>query len=354
MKIAFLARANLYDVRGGDTIQIEATCKALQRLGFSVNILTQPTREALEEATVIHFFNLARPEEILRHWSLVKSKTLLVSTIYVDYSTTQAKHPILGKLQYLVGKHGVEYLKALARAIKGQIPWPPFFYLINGQRRSVQRILKQAHTLITSTEKEALRIQKDFDVTFNPVVIPLGVDAAYVYPETPVNRTGVLCVGRIEPLKNQLHLIAVCVKNNWPLTIVGQPAPNHRDYYEACLKAAQQNVTFIESLEPEALCKLYQQHQVHALPSFFETFNLTTLEALVCGCNAILGQHTDATEIYGDDIQYVAPNDKSALEDAISKALQHPLPKTKALHYSEQFQWDCIGKTLAKEYQRIC
>ncbi len=353
MKIAFLARTNLFDVRGGDTVQIEATCKALQGLGFAVNIITQPTSEALEEATVIHFFNIARPEEILRHWPIIKKKTLFISSIYVDYSILQNHHPILGKLQVMFGKQRIEYFKAIARAVKGQLPWPPFHYLIYGQLRSIQKILKQAHTIITSSEKEALRIQKDFRLTFQPVVIPLGVDATYFYPEPLVDRSGVLCVGRIEPLKNQLHLITVCVKNNWPLTIVGKPAPNHSAYYEACKKAAHQNVTFIESLEPAALCALYQQHQVHALPSFFETFNLTTLEALVCGCNAILGQHTDATEIYGDDIQYVAPNNITALEQAIAKALQHPLPKAKAMFYREQFQWDSIGKSLAQEYHSI-
>src|ERR1700749_3054131 len=85
MKIAFITRATLYKVRGGDTLQVIETARHLQRLGIEVDI--RLTHEEIDYSVydLLHFFNIIRPADILYH--VRKSgKPFVVSSLLVDYS----------------------------------------------------------------------------------------------------------------------------------------------------------------------------------------------------------------------------------------------------------------------------
>ncbi len=73
----------------------------------------------------------------------------------------------------------------------------------------------------------------------------------------------VLCVARIEGIKNQLNLIKALNNTRYRLVIIGAPAPNQMPYYNECRKQAASNISFINHLPQEALTDWYQLAGIH-------------------------------------------------------------------------------------------
>src|SRR5882757_3441561 len=85
MKILFISRATLYKVRGGDTSQILNTATALRESGIAVDIRLCDEAIDYKGYDLIHFFNITRPADILKHADK-SGKPYVVTPIYVDYS----------------------------------------------------------------------------------------------------------------------------------------------------------------------------------------------------------------------------------------------------------------------------
>lgn len=354
MKVALLARQDLFTLRGGDTVQIEMTSKALNELGIQTTIYTNQFEIPLQEIDLIHFFNIGRPEGIMGILNLIKVP-LVISSIYVDYSGFEkADSSILRKtISAVAGKHGFEYLKVLARWIKRPGPAIPVEYLKTGQFQSIQKILNKSSAIISSTNSELKRLEKEFKLSGIQVAISLGVSPVFIKPTPALDRKkAILSVGRIEGLKNQLRLIKVCNQNKWPLTIVGTASANHHKYWEACKNEASDWITFIGAQSPEQLKELYESHAVHAMPSYFETFNLTSLEALVCGCRPVLGNNTDAGEVYGEAVFYANPHSEEDIAKAIELAFASPVSDSEKTYFTQNHDWNVIAAQIADIYKQ--
>ena len=60
MKVLYQSRVDLFDRRGGDTVQMEQTKNAIQKIDPSIHIDIQPEVHSkdIEEYDIIHLFNL--------------------------------------------------------------------------------------------------------------------------------------------------------------------------------------------------------------------------------------------------------------------------------------------------------
>ncbi len=65
MKVAFIARTDLYRISGGDTVQIEGTAQALRQLGVTVDIHLSDEIINYNDYDLLHFFNIIDCEDIL-------------------------------------------------------------------------------------------------------------------------------------------------------------------------------------------------------------------------------------------------------------------------------------------------
>ncbi len=134
-----ISRATLFSVPGGDTVQIQETANALQKLGVEVEIKLCDQEIDYSGFNLIHFFNVIRPNSILPH-VLKSSLPYAVSTIFVDYSEVEQKfRGNLAKAVYkMVGADGMEYLKTVARWIINGEQILDYRYLLRGHKRSVE------------------------------------------------------------------------------------------------------------------------------------------------------------------------------------------------------------------------
>jgi glycosyltransferase involved in cell wall biosynthesis len=94
----------------------------------------------------------------------------------------------------------------------------------------------------------------------------------------------------------------------------------------------------------------YRNADVFVYPSFNETFGLTILEAMACGCPVVTSNISSMPEIAGDAALLVDPGDPDAMAGAIRKALSLDVRNglvEKGLKRAAEFTWaECGRRTL--------
>lgn len=354
MKILFTTRSSLFSQPGGDTQQVNHTAEVLRALGHTVDVVLRgESVKKLNSYDLVHFFNLGRPADVVDLLPQL-SQPLVVSSIWVDYSEfDHQRSGTIGKIKNIFGYDAVEYAKSLARGINGSDKLPGWQYLKHGHYESMRLVANRANLIITSSTSEKQRIEKNLTDRAQIKVISLGLaDAFRKAPPQKQSRAGVISVGRIEGLKNQLNLIHAAHSANWPLRIVGKPTVNQKEYYQKCLTAATPNVTFSGWLDGEHLLEAYRQAKVMVLPSYFETFGLVALEALSQGCNLVIADRPDMNTIFKGRAFTANPNSPQDLREKIERALQLP-PTQFTKEERQRHDWKHIGQQIEHEYKTL-
>lgn len=353
IKIAMVARPNLYKVPGGDTVQIVETAKALVDLGVKVDIILNG-KIINENYSLIHFFNIIDPEDILGH---VYKCTIpfVVSTIYVDYREYDKEHrsDALGKLSQFLARDTVEYFKTLAKYLlkNEKISTPRFF--LKGHKGSIQYILKRAAALLPNSLNEYKRLEKDYGISKNYFVIPNAINVKLFKPTETHNRDIVLCVARIEGRKNQLNVIRALKDTTYKIVFIGSAAPNQQHYYKQCQAEATSNMVFIDNLPQAELLNYYSKAKVHILASWFETTGLSNLEAGAMGCNLVIGDRGDVRDYFEDLVTYCEPNDWQAIKKAVDRAWHSASTTHLQSKIFNTFTWEKAARKTLNAYEII-
>ncbi|MDH7463258.1 glycosyltransferase family 4 protein [Chitinophagaceae bacterium 26-R-25] len=353
MKILFVARATLFTNKGGDTVQITETARHLSLRGVHVDIKLCNEEIDYSPYDLLHFFNIIRPADILLH--IKKSrKPYVISTIYVEYAEFEktARAGAMGVLFRFFPADFIEYLKIIGRAVikKEKIISPS--YLFWGQRKSIKYIIKQASLLLPNSYNEYKRLFKSYNTAQKFVVVPNAINTALFLKKstTARNEKLVLCVGRIEGLKNQLNLIKALNDTTYQLVIIGAPATNQLGYFEQCRAAASQNISFIDNIPQEQLVQYYEQARVHVLPSWFETTGLSSLEAGAMGCNVVITDKGDASEYFGELAFYCDPASPASIFNAVDAAAKQPVKDSLREKILSQYTWEIAALKTEEAY----
>lgn len=318
MKVLFTSRASLFAQPGGDTQQIVQTADALRKLDVMVDILLRGEDIDLAQYDVVHFFNLGRPADIAELLPDI-TQPLVVSSILVDYAEVDQKR--LPTLHKMFGQNGVEYFKSLARSANGTDAMPGWHYIFNGQKQSMIKLMQQADVVITSSASEKVRVNKYLKNEAKIKVLPLGINDYFLEPFEAEEKSGVICVGRIEFLKNQLNVVEAAADAPWHLGIIGKAALNQPEYLETCRNAAGPNVHFYGWMNQENLRQKMREAKVLVLASYFETYGLVALEALSQGCQIVLADRPDMNAIFAKHATFCNPNDVQDIRQKIEEAL---------------------------------
>ena len=121
-------------------------------------------------------------------------------------------------------------------------------------------------------------------------------------------------------------------------------------------------VEFAGQVSQDDLVRSYNEADVFVLPSFFEGLPLVSIEALACGCKAVL---TDLpgirpwieSQTSGGFIEFVEPpcmhdvdnpieEDLPAFEERLADALERALAAPSELCDTSQVSWDALAKRL--------
>ena len=150
-----------------------------------------------------------------------------------------------------------------------------------------------------------------------PVIASLGLPAEYI-----------LFVGTLEPRKNLVGLAEayrdlLLESPDLPkLVIVGRPGWHFAALMtELEAVGVSENIVLRHDIGDERLPAVYSQALALALPSFYEGFGLTALEAMACGTVPIVSNKASLPEIVGDVGALVDPHDTDSIAEALKTTL---------------------------------
>ena len=355
MKIIYAIRPDYLENRGGDTVQILETKKAIEsRYRVAIDLITSPSDlNNYIEGDLLHVFNLQNLDVTLEYLKVAKKLGLytVLSPIYWDlsdaiylgrYFRIFSSDILLPYLKRLISKLGKRY--------------PDKRYL-----KRAKEILELSDLLLPNSDEEYKIIRKHFGVNNKYVPVPNAV--VYnkgTYEENSVHkRNYVLQVGRIEPLKNQYKLIkALWKEKDIPIVIIGRSLPLFSKYYKKVVKLGKKrgNVTIIDELPHDKLNQYYQNAKVHVLASFRESPGLVTLEAMLNGANVVVSNSKYCPIHYYkfDEYAYICdPYSTASISKAINDAYNAKstkYPRDKMKKYWETYSYEHAAEVTYNSY----
>lgn len=200
-------------------------------------------------------------------------------------------------------------------------------------------------------------------------VIPMGVDLKNRFipkPDIQRHKNELLFVGRLVPKKGLnfiLDALAILVENRPELllNIVGFGPEETKLKEQVRQLQLEKNVKFLGALSQDKLPNQYQQASLFVAP-FVRAENgdqeglpVALMEAIGCGCPAIVGHVVGIEDLLGEDIKYIAvnPYNRQELITAISAALDEPTITTERAmrirtNALEFIDWNSVANAYAK------
>ncbi len=131
----------------------------------------------------------------------------------------------------------------------------------------------------------------------------------------------------------------------WFLVIAGKPTA-HLEYMKVFdqFPHLRSKVLFLGSVDNQSLPHLYQRAYGSILPSLYEGFGLTPLEAMAAGCPTLVSNVASFPEICEDASLYVDPFDPEDIAAKIGFLIQNPSERKmlieKGLKRHSVFSWE--------------
>ena len=358
MRVLWLVRKNLTQHPGGDTTQILSTADAVRKRGHTIELASGRAR--IGDFDAVHLFHLDRLWENASHCRRIRAagRPAVLSPIYwpADEYDRQARAGMQGILARTFGSNVYRNLRLMQRSVLGCVTEPDprnWTRTVWSFRRSAEFVLRSVSVLLPNSNAEQRIIEEAFGIHRPTVVVPNAVTGQFSPPAEPwpEKRDGVLCVGRIEPRKNQLALIRALRGADITLRLVGQAGRFSGKYFRQCQHEAGANVQFLGQRHPGELQALYRTALVHACVSWYETPGLASLEAAACGCAIVVTPGGCTGEYFSEDAYYCRPDDADSIRQAVEKAIAAGPAQRLVRRVADAYTWDAAAEKTVQAYQ---
>lgn len=314
---------------GGPSVRVPRTAEALRALGVSASARTFPD-PAIAAAGLVHGFNLWEPSGALALADFARSraKPFVFSPIYLDQREHALWHGIVpeaaraardrDELAALIGAAKT----AIARG-KGTGPTQA----MPGYDAATRALVGRADAVIYLSEHERALVEDAGSIARASAVVRNPVDAARytrcdgsAFEALAGVRDYVLCVGRLEPRKNQAMLLHALRDLNLPIVLAGAASDAHYADLVAMLKT--DNVRLVGRIDPTGplMPSAYAGARLVVQPSWAEGAPLAALEAAAAGAALVLSDRSSEREYFGDYARYCDPSDPVAMRNTILDA----------------------------------
>jgi glycosyltransferase involved in cell wall biosynthesis len=225
--------------------------------------------------------------------------------------------------------------------------------------------LEMSDTIVTNSDMESEAISETLGIplerfyTVYNGVDPLFLErpSAHIFREKYGMRDPyILCVGNIEPRKNQLTLAkAMHQFPEYKLVLMGHV--RNSSYLDKVIESGLEGqVIYINALPNDSieLRSAYQGCQAFCLPSTLETPGLAALEAAAQGCAIALTSVGSTREYFGNAVAYLQPDEPESIVEALARALQQNSDqKNNLAKIGESFTWPQVVKRLQSLYEQF-
>jgi len=319
---------------GGMNVYVLELAKQLSRLGHFVDVYTRssapenpPIVQVTERFRVMHI--VAGPQASVPKKSLIQYIPEFIENVNVFCKTAGAEYDIMHCHYYMSGLVGIELQKSL-KCPWVKMPMISTFHTLALMKNLVARgeletedssrvdaeleIVKHSDFIVAPSESDASYLQYLYEAdTSKVIVIPPGVDTKVFRPlpkkkarefvGAQADEKIVMFVGRIEPLKGiDMLMYAIKVVNQdepnlkLKLYVVGGDISQDVSMWSAELKKLEKLrkllripdvVRFVGQKPQHELVYYYNAADIVVMPSHYESFGMTALEAMTCGVPVI-------------------------------------------------------------------
>lgn len=355
---------------GGPSIRVPRMREALSAHGIDADVSTA----ALPDTSgydLVHTFNVWEPAAAERQLRHLRSTGVPVvfSPILLDlYESLWAQRTIVPLLRAARPEAETsaelrrlsETPHALRQALGAALSpfwetWP----------QTVRTLASLADHLIVLSEHERALLNRAGALAAPTSLVHNGVDLAFgddvgADPFRSHVGTGnyVLCVGRVEPRKNQLLLAWSLRGTGIDLVLVGD-TPNE-DYAELVRAAHPGHVHIVGRLphHDPLLASAYAGARVFALPSWSEGMPLAALEAAACGVPLVLSDRSGEREYLGPLASYCDPGRAEDLRHALLEAWNGTEDRAERRADAQRWiaralTWDHAARETARVYEQV-
>jgi len=233
-----------------------------------------------------------------------------------------------------------------------------------GYRAQQEAILKYADKIIFGSRSETDMVFTRFEkvsghISHETIMVGSPLPSQDVDPIPFQEKFGlkdfILCVGRIEDLKNQLGFILAMKGEDIPLVLIGSLNSAHRGYCRKVLREVEKkdNLYYLGPMERPMLMSAFAAAKVHVLPSWFETTGLTSLEAGLVGCNVVSTDRGYARDYFEDYAWYCDPSSSASMKNAVLDAYEALLKLGLREHIIRNFRAEKMIEATISLYQRV-
>jgi len=137
----------------------------------------------------------------------------------------------------------------------------------------------------------------------------------------------VVAVGELRPYKNIRQLVKAFSdirSDQYDLVIVGRKSKLEKDFNRVPFDLnAKNKIKYLGYVSDIELAALYSGAETMVHPSLYEGFGLPPLEAMACGCPAIVSNSSSIPEVCANAGYYFDPYSLKSMTDAINEVLEN-------------------------------
>jgi glycosyltransferase involved in cell wall biosynthesis len=279
MKIALLIRRTYINAPGGDVIMMSYINDFLISKGHIV--LINPLN--FEGFDLIHVFNI---QDITETYKLVKSLPVNIPIIF---------SPVFWDSRFVNKNRLYVLFKELLKST--------FLSYFFKKYKLSRAVIDKANFFIFNSiaELEGFNYAYNCNVRKAAAVIPNVVDTNRFNNFVPFDKRDIdlICVGRIEEAKGQVLLLEALQGLNIRILFVGKLGNNnYSKIFLNLINNSSNVVTHIPNIDNNDLPFYYNRSKFHVLLSKRESPGLVNMEALLCGCGAIISDNGPINEYF--------------------------------------------------------
>ncbi|MCO4770300.1 MAG: glycosyltransferase family 4 protein, partial [Deltaproteobacteria bacterium] len=223
--------------------------------------------------------------------------------------------------------------------------------------RRARDVLSNAEVVLLAHQNEAALVRTWCGAdALRTAVVPPAVPRIEATPtKPPLQGDFVLSVGRIEPLKNPLAVLAAARRLRLPVVFVGSMVRGRHMLHGRRFRqnVKRQGARWLGPLPADKVRGLMRRARVHVLASWTEVLGRVTVEAALEGCATVSSRVGHAPALLGETegAFWTAPGDERALTQALAAAWAHGRrPDGPLATRATELLWDAVAPALLAAY----
>jgi glycosyltransferase involved in cell wall biosynthesis len=202
-----------------------------------------------------------------------------------------------------------------------------------------------------------LNLQRRSKVVYNAISHNFFENVNFEFRDEYMIDNYILCVGKIEPRKNQLLLAKLLSNTEYKLVFVGAKMYDAAEYYDKFQEIVNNsnNIVHINEFpQTSPLFKsVYKSAKVHVLLGENETPGMVSIEAGVAGCNIVVHDCKPVREYFGDFAFYCKVGDNSSIINAIKKAFHSEKNPKFPAYLTSRYNWNKVASDYRDVYKSL-